>query len=1642
MNNQQIPYSYMEYLSPDLKEYKTYSNFNTPQTMPRRDTSEMILKQTKASLNKFLSNLQKGTTMNNILTDKNVIPLQKTMNNISQISNRNFIEDDPAILESYNRLKPIYDRKNNNTNMYNYNKINNFNNNYYHPLMNKTFTQNFNQNPNNIIKVNKLMDNNQIRKNINNNIYSPSNTDSNINYSQYNNTTTKRTKNSSNVGFTRNIIKSERRSLNNNNIMNISNKIKKLKDDNIKNKNDLFNLGHIYNEMQKILLQEISRYEKYPNELNIKSKELNDIKKELNDTKNKYTLLLESDKKLSEEKDSKINELMSQVNQLKEINKNLELKVKELKELNEIMKDKNIDVPDMSSSPLKEASSHYRSMTEKTQKLLNEIESYKKEVKKITKENQELKNTVLLRDITIDKCNEKMKDLEEKLKNLNDIQLIKIDLKEKDTNNNKYNNFELLLLDYKKKIDDLTSKNEELSKENKNIKSLYNILKSQKKYLTNENMSHKQLIEDLKTNNEQLTKERDNYKIKKEKLRNEIEIIKINNDRITNIKASNINNAGKLKSEINLLKKEKEFLGQKNDALQKRIHSLDKKTLRNKNKSISYKTSINSNNLTMVNSIDNKPKPFENLSIIKSNYFTIFFTNKNKNSNNNKENKVINKTEDNNAKNIIDEKMKNNNLEDIDKNEKNTVIKISEKKPDKFTKLSISNKTVDICIFKKASSTSTNKKTKKAVNKFRNLVSVSKAANVCIKSNPKPTPKPKKKKFIKLKSVSQIVNIVIKPKVSKTKKKFLSKILKAASINNFKIESTGIHNKCESKKEIVLNKTKTEFFSIVKCIQKNNDIDEASKLVEKNDKDKKENKKSEVLDGKNKSKSKHIDLIVNKNESFSFNGNPKIKSVENKLYEITKHESICFNNISSAKKELINNNNDENNNSDNKVKNKNNIFNIEQNCSFELIVKSNKKKEKVEEKKEEEKKEEEKKEEKEKEKNKEKKDLQISNVSPIIFEGKKKSFSEINIMKNESFYFDKITSNIKKEEEKEKNNKKIYNIEKAFSLELKLNSEKKKVQHQQKYQITNNPLIIYKGAKRTFSNIKSFKKDSFNCSYKGNKNINNKKKAPFKLIHKESFMIGKPKKKNLFDINIKTFGSGLFGFMGGGSSEETNNSNNTSYSSKNLSRYDSSQNSKVKKVLLKIKTNESFIYKGIKHKKEFNLKNIKKDNINTFHFTPASPPKKKLLFNISSNEQINITSKPKPKVLTFNIGQTNFFSLLSSPHKAEVSIPEMPVGMGQGEEIYKKMLEELKKVIKIKDEEIKKHKEDKKDMEAMNQLFTDESNRQIEELTKNNKEIKEKNEALIKENESLKEDKDKNKENIEKIQKEYESDKNNLNKTIEELSKEIRELKLDLLKKNSELQDLKNKSNNNSNANSSINSDKKENQTENKTNDTNNNTNITNDVEKKDNNNSHPDNNKSSNDVVALKEEISKLRNSKIIETSQLKLEATKYKVELKRLSIQMEKLKEENNELINKKNDEMDTIKINDIINDSTKTNNNDTNVDELKNKNKEYQEQITNLKKEIEEYKTKMKDNHGGVDIKKYEDLKKQNAFYYQKIQEAQKKILQANSLIGKAKKYNVVMAYVTPLMKQIKPESEKETYILNKLKDCVTEFEKERK
>ena len=181
-------------------------------------------------------------------------------------------------------------------------------------------------------------------------------------------------------------------------VKNLTTNLRKLKIENIKNKSDVFTLKQIYNEMQNILLQEISRYSKLPKDIN--AKQLIDLQKELSDSESKYKILVESNKKSIEEKDAKIKELSTQSNQLKEKNKNLEQKVKELIEENKSVKLRL---------------SENNTIMEKNKKLLSDIDNFKKEIKKLTKENQELNNTMLVKDITIEKYNEKIKELEAKL---------------------------------------------------------------------------------------------------------------------------------------------------------------------------------------------------------------------------------------------------------------------------------------------------------------------------------------------------------------------------------------------------------------------------------------------------------------------------------------------------------------------------------------------------------------------------------------------------------------------------------------------------------------------------------------------------------------------------------------------------------------------------------------------------------------------------------------------------------------------------------------------------------------------------------------------------------------------------------------------------------------------------------------------------------------------------------------------------------------------------------------------------------------------------------------------------------------------------------------------------------------------------
>ena len=110
---QNTPVSYYDYqISPDYnKQFKYMSNFNSPQN--QRKDSEVILSQTRASLNKFLSNLQKGSTMNSIMLEKNKNKQSMpTISNISYVSNNKFMDDAQGKIDAYNKIRQIYIKNN------------------------------------------------------------------------------------------------------------------------------------------------------------------------------------------------------------------------------------------------------------------------------------------------------------------------------------------------------------------------------------------------------------------------------------------------------------------------------------------------------------------------------------------------------------------------------------------------------------------------------------------------------------------------------------------------------------------------------------------------------------------------------------------------------------------------------------------------------------------------------------------------------------------------------------------------------------------------------------------------------------------------------------------------------------------------------------------------------------------------------------------------------------------------------------------------------------------------------------------------------------------------------------------------------------------------------------------------------------------------------------------------------------------------------------------------------------------------------------------------------------------------------------------------------------------------------------------
>ena len=907
----------------------------------------------------------------------------------------------------------------------------------------------------------------------------------------------------------------------------------------------------------------------------------------------------------------------------------------------------------------------------------------------------------------------------------------------------------------------------------------------------------------------------------------------------------------------------------------------------------------------------------------------------------------------------------------------------------------------------KKAAISKSKNKKKTINKFKNLIYASKIVNICLKNTPKPAPKPKKKKFLKLKSVSGIVNITIKSKI--TSKKFKSQKLKRISNNNFKIES-------KIKKKNIFNKTKIESFII-------NNID---KQVKNNNIFEVKNSVNIIIEGKKIDKS---------------------TSDKNNLNEIIKNESFYYENYKKNEDIIINKENEDkkielkNINKD-KIQN-NNEYIIKKNYSFEYNLKSPKK------------------------------EYQIIKNDICNFKGKNKEFSIMNYTPNISFSYDKIikTNNTEINEnnenkyEKEKIIFEIYKNESIFydksiineNNEINANNINKEniifeiYQNDSFYYYDNNeintinenenenkkiviPFEISKSESFYYDKkikvepkiFELFKNESFyyekinkkEIIFDINKNISfyydkiikkdNKKFNILRMIRNTSFALVKPKVAPHF--SFKGFGNNLFGF-------------------KNILKSDSKD--KKKEIPLKIKKSDSFIFKANPKKTQNKL--VKQKN-NSFYYEITK--KKKLLFKtlISTSAlsyQYNKTllnNKPNNNnslTLTPTQEKTSESKIEKKENVISDTISYSYIGIekvenveNQGEKLQK-MIDELNNIIKSKEEEIKRMEKEKSDVELANQLFTESSNEQIETLSNEIKAYKENQEKLINENKTLKDELEEKKGILDVKIKEYENDKTNLNKTIEELTKDNSHLKLDLFKKNTELENLKNSLNDKEN-------------TKEKENENNKSENIDKKSENKPENKSE-DNNK---EIEALKEEVSKLKQAKIIETSQLKLEMTKYKVEIKRLTNQIEKLKEEKNEANKINEDNMDTLKINDVMGD----NNNDTN--ELKNKNKELQDQINKMKNEIEEYKKKVNSSGGGeVDLKKFEELKHQNLLYYNKLQEAQKKIAQANNIVGKAKKYNICIAYISQLIGLLKPENDKQTYLYVKLKSFVDEYEKEK-
>ena len=167
-----------------------------------------------------------------------------------------------------------------------------------------------------------------------------------------------------------------------------------------------------------------------------------------------------------------------------------------------------------------------------------------------------------------------------------------------------------------------------------------------------------------------------------------------------------------------------------------------------------------------------------------------------------------------------------------------------------------------------------------------------------------------------------------------------------------------------------------------------------------------------------------------------------------------------------------------------------------------------------------------------------------------------------------------------------------------------------------------------------------------------------------------------------------------------------------------------------------------------------------------------------------------------------------------------------------------------------------------------------------------------------------------------------------------------------------------------------------------------------------------------------LKQNI-EVNKNKIIETSKLEKEIINLKKEL-------EEIKKKLHDNLNIDTKSLTTTEGN--INDD---------LNELKNKNRDLEEENILLRGQIEN-----NNKIGNNELQKEnETLKKNYSLLMTKLKEGQENIKKANNVLKKVNKLNICLSYVSQLLKEMKPTSDKEKYLFNKLKGIIEKEEKEK-